>query len=761
MGMGKGNLFATLLCVTCSMCTFGSEWSVLIPHIATSDGWTTFLTIQNAGESAGEVEVIIYDRGDEAAHFTEHISSLEVKRIELTHGSCGRISVQGDEIHLTESFIHTSDGGIASFQLKGISSKTLHFLLPLYHASHLTWSGIAIFNPSREKTTIELTAYGCNGQVLAVAELELEPVSRKTGMITEFFNGLDFRNVSRVDLNSELPCAGLVISGNENKQLLFTRAVDKYDTGDLILNHIATDWENWNNVLIFDNTGREDITTSLNLFTQGTLAGREDITVKAGQTKEIELNQYAQFNPDFGYVPNESPSLSVRQSFIHSRQFGTAEFQVSSMNTEELLLELAKNTELLNWHGLSLCNTSPEENRIMLSAYGDGKLLGSTELLLSARTRKAVLLTELFPALAHEADQILVQGGTGLSGLVIEGFNHERLLFSKASQLRSGDRGMELNRLYYPGRNEETWATMDPADAGYDPADIDQIMQLAESNNSSALIILYRGKIMAKRYWDIVYPSYTYTRLRLGATEDGQPIEDVASVQKSICGLVAMLARDRGFLDVEKPVSYYIGEGWSQASGEQEGEIRVKHLLTMTSGLNRDFEYEFPAGSKWYYNSSVYARTHAVLEEATGRSLYDITTQWLTSHLETNEMKWIIDPDNSTNPNRLSTTALDMARIGIMVSAGGAWRGNSLFRDPQNLFDALTAAQDVNAWYGYLWYINADGKTVMSAPHDMRSAQGKLKRKIYVVPSLELVVVRIGDDVTDDQFFEKLWNILN
>jgi CubicO group peptidase (beta-lactamase class C family) len=761
MSIGKGNLFATFLCITWSVYAFGAEWNVLLPHIATSDGWTTFLTIQNAGESTGEVVVSIFDGSDEITHFTEHIPSLGVKRIELTRGSCGRISVQGDEIHFTESFIHSVDGGIASFPLKSMSSKTLHFLLPLYHASHLTWSGIAVFNPSQEETAIELAAYDQNGRVLAVAGLELEPISRETGMITDIFNGLDFRNVSRVVMNSELPCAGLVISGNENKQLLFTRAVDKYDTGDLILNHIATDWENWNNILIFDNTGRENVTTSLNLFAQGTLTGHEAVTIKAGQTKVIELNQYAQFNPDFGYVPNDSPSLSVRQSFVHSRQFGTAEFQISSMKTEELLLELTNDTELLNWHGLSLGNTSSEENRVTLWAYGDGKLLGSTELMLPEHTRKAILLTELFPALAAETDRILVQGEGGLSGLVIEGFNHERFLFSKALQLRSGERGMELNGLYYPGKNEDNWATITPTDAGYNPADIDQIMQLAENNNSSALIILYQGKIMAKRYWDIEYPSYTYSRLRLGTTEDGQPVEDVASVQKSICGLVAMLARDRGFLDVEKTVSCYIGKGWSQASGEQEGEIRVKHLLTMTSGLNREFEYEVPAGSKWYYNSSVYARTHSVLEAATQRSLYDITSQWLTTHLNTHEMKWIIDPDNSANQNRLSTTALDMARIGIMVSAGGVWRGNSLFTDPQNLIDAITAAQDVNSWYGYLWYINADGKTVMSAPHDMRSAQGKLKRKIYVVPSLELVVVRIGDDVTDVQFFEELWNILN
>jgi len=53
------------------------------------------------------------------------------------------------------------------------------------------------------------------------------------------------------------------------------------------------------------------------------------------------------------------------------------------------------------------------------------------------------------------------------------------------------------------------------------------------------------------------------------------------------------------------------------------------------------------------------------------------------------------------------------------------------------------------------------GAIVETAPHDMRVAQGLLNRKIYIVPSLELVVVRIGDETVSGQFFNDLWSLLS
>jgi hypothetical protein len=46
-----------------------------------------------------------------------------------------------------------------------------------------------------------------------------------------------------------------------------------------------------------------------------------------------------------------------------------------------------------------------------------------------------------------------------------------------------------------------------------------------------------------------------------------------------------------------------------------------------------------------------------------------------------------------------------------------------------------------------------------AAPADMCAAQGALGRKVYVVPSLGLVVVRLGDAPADD-FNQRFWELL-
>ena len=69
---------------------------------------------------------------------------------------------------------------------------------------------------------------------------------------------------------------------------------------------------------------------------------------------------------------------------------------------------------------------------------------------------------------------------------------------------------------------------------------------------------------------------------------------------------------------------------------------------------------------------------------------------------------------------------------------------------------ALKPSQDMNRSYGYLWWLNGQksavrgarqvkGPLIPTAPDDLVAAMGALGRKLYVVPSLGLVVTRLGD----------------
>jgi len=319
--------------------------------------------------------------------------------------------------------------------------------------------------------------------------------------------------------------------------------------------------------------------------------------------------------------------------------------------------------------------------------------------------------------------------------------------------------------LYFPPRGPE-WKTVAPRQAGWDPEALDKALRLAGERRSTAVVILYEGRILAERYWDPGRPqpggglraNRYYFTLR-GKDSAGRPIEDVASVQKSVLAQLVGIAQHRGLVKISDPVSLYLGRGWTKAPAGAEVQITIRHLLTMTSGLNEQLEFEAPAGAKWRYNTSAYARLAEVLEAVTHKHRNEFTREWLTRPIGMDDSQWIVRPwaqsRRTANRYGFATTARDLARFGLLILAGGRWRGKQVLPDPQYLRASLSPSQDLNPSYGYLWWLNGQpfsvrgtrrvpGPFIPTAPNDLVAALGALGRKLYVVPSLHLVVARLG-----------------
>jgi hypothetical protein len=90
------------------------------------------------------------------------------------------------------------------------------------------------------------------------------------------------------------------------------------------------------------------------------------------------------------------------------------------------------------------------------------------------------------------------------------------------------------------------------------------------------------------------------------------------------------------------------------------------------------------------------------------------------------------------------------------------------------LKQALNSSQKINPAYGYLWWLNGKSAVVRGnrriagplnrqAPKDLVAALGALGRKCYVVPSLGIVVTRLGDapNVSDGPSFDaEFWRLM-
>jgi CubicO group peptidase (beta-lactamase class C family) len=290
-----------------------------------------------------------------------------------------------------------------------------------------------------------------------------------------------------------------------------------------------------------------------------------------------------------------------------------------------------------------------------------------------------------------------------------------------------------------------------PQQAGWDRGNLDSALDYAGTVDSSAVVVVHDGRILAERYWSPV------TVPRIASTPEAWPIEDVASLQKSIVSVLIGIAVDHRLVQRDAPVSRYLGAGWSRASVEAEAAITVNHLLTMTSGLTEPgLEVEAPAGRRWFYNTAAYSQLIKVLTSVTGKEPNGFTAEWLTTRMAMKDTRWVlrqgVGAGAAVNAYGLATTARDLARVGILVLAGGMWQGERIVSESY-LREAVRPSQALNASYGLLWYVNqhqapAGGVqpilSVSAAPTDLVAAFGAGQRRVYVVPSLRLVVVRLG-----------------
>ncbi len=310
---------------------------------------------------------------------------------------------------------------------------------------------------------------------------------------------------------------------------------------------------------------------------------------------------------------------------------------------------------------------------------------------------------------------------------------------------------------YFPPATQ-AWESIAPAAAGWDEEKLSEALDIAGERKSSGVVILHNGRIMAERYWELP-ESEVYSRYLQGRDDYGRAIEDVASAQKSVVAILAGQAQARGYLQLIDPVTEYLGEGWSQATPAQEQAITIKHLLSMNSGLNTDFSYAGPAGSRWLYNTPVYHVTMRVLMVATGMERNELTVNWISEPIGSQYTSWTLRHwANSAIAVGLSTTARDLARFGLMIQAGGVWDEEDVLKDEEFLNEMLSSSQGLNPAYGYLWWLNGqdfslgtraqaprcEGSLIPAAPADLIAMQGAGDRKLYLVPSLNLVVTRLG-----------------
>ncbi|UZO79328.1 beta-lactamase family protein [Aquimarina sp. ERC-38] len=323
---------------------------------------------------------------------------------------------------------------------------------------------------------------------------------------------------------------------------------------------------------------------------------------------------------------------------------------------------------------------------------------------------------------------------------------------------------------YFPPVDSEDWETASLASLQWNSQKLTDLNSYLTTANSKAFIVLKNGKLVIEEYYN-------------NATSTDEHAWNSAA--KTITALTIGIAQEEGYLDINTSSSTYLGTGWSSLDVISENRITVKNHLTMTTGLDykvsntnctepRCLLKKNEPGESWFYHNAPYILLQDVVKNATGQSFESYSAAKIQQKIGMkgawNRLRYV---------NIFKSDARSMARFGLLCLNQGKWEDEVILKDINYFKDMITTSQEMNPSYGYLWWLNGKNKVQLpqseqvfnqnlfsSAPTDLIAGLGKGDQKLYIVPSQNLVVVRLGDDAGNNtlgpsDFDNKLWELLS
>ena len=292
----------------------------------------------------------------------------------------------------------------------------------------------------------------------------------------------------------------------------------------------------------------------------------------------------------------------------------------------------------------------------------------------------------------------------------------------------------------------------------------------AAADGPSGLIVIRRGYVVGEWYKDCdrttdfnIYScskSYTSTAFGLILTDFGGPAGDVGkplSLQTRVC--------NAEWLPESLPLP-----------DPRKAEITVRQLLNMVSGLGEEnppdppgstkpfepkdkpFEWCFghvagspmaklknDPGKAFHYSNAGVAHLVVVFHRASGTDLFPFLKEHLFEPIGMRQVRWLTNGgDGAIGPfsqgySGVTTTAREHARFCYLALHRGEWAGKRIV--PASYYDFAWASTSVQADYGAQWWVYPHYK---DAPRDLVQTAGFRNNHGYVVPSLDLVFVRVG-----------------
>ncbi|WP_394759817.1 serine hydrolase domain-containing protein [Flavobacterium sp.] len=270
-----------------------------------------------------------------------------------------------------------------------------------------------------------------------------------------------------------------------------------------------------------------------------------------------------------------------------------------------------------------------------------------------------------------------------------------------------------------------------------------------KNKRTRALLVIYKDKIIAEKY----DTGFTKNSKILGW-----------SMTKSITATYFGILQKQGKYDIYKPAPI------AEWQNDERKNITTNDLLHMNSGLEWEEDYgkisdatkmlfqaedmtksqiikpaKFKPNTHWNYSSGTTNLLSGILRKQfkTHQEYLDFWYSALIDKIGMNSM--VVETDMAGNYVGSSygwATARDWSKFGLLYLHKGNWNGEQIFDESWAKYVA-TPTNDSNGVYGGQFWLNAGGK-YPDAPKDLYSANGFQGQNVFIIPSLDIVIVRMG-----------------
>ncbi len=287
----------------------------------------------------------------------------------------------------------------------------------------------------------------------------------------------------------------------------------------------------------------------------------------------------------------------------------------------------------------------------------------------------------------------------------------------------------------------------------------------AEPNQSAkrrtrSVVVVHKGRIIAERYGEGFGPDTPQVGWSMGK-----------SVLNALIG--TLVADGRLRLELNRLMPQWLG------AGDPRSAITLDNLLRMVSGLDFDEPHasmlsdvrkmlflkgdaaayaaeeklKSPVGSSWFYSSGSSALLSSAMRTALGGSqaqYFSYPRKALFGPLGMHSA--VMEPDAAGTflaPAFVYASARDWARLGLLYLNDGVWEGKRILPEGWVQTSLMPTPGSGGQYGAHLWlkipgFLRPETPSVHPPPEDAFFMLGIDGQMVAVIPSLQLVVVRLG-----------------